>query len=380
MNINEASYGRIYQHTRDNGTFAIIGSEDKDTGESRYEELKQLIKKYEKKYGHLGYNRLSGTYQYKLTGKVTNEKSVIIYDISKKDALSIAKQINQESIIWKESTFFGIIDVEKETVLDRFRKSTLNFTKAIKQGIGSKLQSDQSRTFGYAFEGREIMKRTNLSESIITKLNETIGYAEEETINALTDYYTTQTGSPVSDIRKTGNTGGGLSHHRLTKVTFGDGTVMAFIKKSSDIDLEIYNTKRDNVKYCIDIWDSTYKEDLDAFIAGKQPEGSHKFPLSSDDYVNEMFRLQDAIDQKGDIVVELENSGNNKQDMLKLFDSLPDDFPAILVEGLWNTMHDGKLMTVKQLKEWLNKYNVTMYGGRDKFVIYDNLVYLHIKD
>lgn len=110
--IDEASYGRIYQHTRDNGTFAIIGSEDKDTHKNRYNELKQLIKKYERRYGHLGYNRLSGTYQYKLTGETTSEKSVIIYGISKKDALSIAKRINQESIIWKENNFFGIIDVK----------------------------------------------------------------------------------------------------------------------------------------------------------------------------------------------------------------------------------------------------------------------------
>ena len=121
--IDEASYGRIYQHTRDNNTFAIIGSEDKDTHKNRYNELKQLIKKYERRYGHLGYNRLSGTYQYKLTGETTSEKSVIIYGISKKDALSIAKRINQESIIWKENNFFGIIDV-KGGVLERFKKST----------------------------------------------------------------------------------------------------------------------------------------------------------------------------------------------------------------------------------------------------------------
>ena len=173
--IDEASYGRIYQHTRDNGTFAIIGSEDKDTHKNRYNELKQLIKKYERRYGHLGYNKLSGTYQYRLTGETTKEPSIIVYGISKKDALSIAKRINQESIIWKENTFFGIIDV-KGNILDRFKKSTLNFSKAIKQGIGSRLQSDQTRTFGYAFEGRRmIMNKKNLSESImynLKKLNE----------------------------------------------------------------------------------------------------------------------------------------------------------------------------------------------------------------
>ena len=188
--IDEASYGRIYQHTRDNNTFAIIGSEDKDTHKNRYNELKQLIKKYERRYGHLGYNRLSGTYQYKLTGETTSEKSVIIYGISKKDALSIAKRINQESIIWKENNFFGIIDV-KGGVLERFKKSTMNFSKAIKQGIGSKLQSDQSRTFGYAFEGRKIMSKRNLSEAIKIKLEESEKSASdlakfiEESVNDL---------------------------------------------------------------------------------------------------------------------------------------------------------------------------------------------------
>jgi len=193
--INEASYSRIYQHTRDNGTFAIIGSEDKDTGKNRYNELKQLIKEYEKKYGHLGYNRLSGMYQYKLTGKRTIEPSVIIYNIDKKDALSIARQINQESIIWKENNFFGIIDVNG-SILDRFKKSTLNFTKALQNGIGSRLRSDQSRTFGYAFEGEKIMKKVNLSESILMNLKESTPSTSdlakfiEEKVNTLmtTDY------------------------------------------------------------------------------------------------------------------------------------------------------------------------------------------------
>ena len=42
----EASYSRIYQHTQDDSTFAIIGSEDKDTGENRKRELYDLLKKY----------------------------------------------------------------------------------------------------------------------------------------------------------------------------------------------------------------------------------------------------------------------------------------------------------------------------------------------
>ena len=171
MRIEEASYGRIYQHTRDNGTFAIIGSEDKDTHKSRYDELKSLIKEYEKKYGHLGYNRLSGTYQYQLTGEKVSEKSVIIYDIELKDALSIAKKINQESIIWKENTFFGIIDV-RGSVIERFKKSALNFSKAIKNGIGSRLMSDQTREFGYAFEEVKPVRRNSISESILTYLKE----------------------------------------------------------------------------------------------------------------------------------------------------------------------------------------------------------------
>ncbi len=187
--LSEASYGRIYQHTRDNGTFAIIGSEDKDTHEDRYNELKELIKKYERKYGHLGYNKLSGTYKYQFSNDIANEKSVIIYGINKKDALSIAKQLNQESIIWKENTFFGIINVDGG-ILKRFLKSTLNFSNAIKQGIGSKLQSDQSRTFGYAFEGGKIMNKKNLSEAIMDKLlvngteyKDIYDFANDETVN-----------------------------------------------------------------------------------------------------------------------------------------------------------------------------------------------------
>ena len=169
--INEASYSRIYQHAKDSGTFAIVGSEDKDTHQDRYNELKQLVKTYEHNYEHLGYNRLAGTYKYQDTGEVANEKSLIIYGISKEDALKIAKAINQESIIWKDATFFGIIDADGN-VIQTFSKATLNRSKAEKQGIGSKLRSDQNNTYGYAFEGVKGMNKKRLSESIMMYIKE----------------------------------------------------------------------------------------------------------------------------------------------------------------------------------------------------------------
>ena len=93
--INEASYSRIYQHAKDSGTFAIIGSEDKDTHQDRYNELKQLVKTYEHNYEHLGYNRLAGTYKYQDKDEVANEKSLIIYGISKEDAKKLILEIKE---------------------------------------------------------------------------------------------------------------------------------------------------------------------------------------------------------------------------------------------------------------------------------------------
>jgi hypothetical protein len=181
MEIKEASYSRIWSHTKDDSCFAIIGSEDKDTKANRYKELKELIKGVMVKNPKVGYNKINGTYTYKLTGETTFEKGLMIYNISKEDALRIAAKLNQESIIWKDKDFFGIIETDGE-VLDQFNnpEKGMSFNKAKSSGFGTRLQKDDtnfSRRMGFVFEGRSNMK--NLSLSILKEASYAPGEFEK---------------------------------------------------------------------------------------------------------------------------------------------------------------------------------------------------------
>lgn len=157
--LNEASYSRIYQHTQDDSTFAIIGSEDKDTGANRKRELYDLLRKYKEKTGlRLGFNQAKGVYTYQDENqekKVAQEDSLIIYDIDKKGALDIANAINQESIVWKDPNFFGIL-YTNGTVMTEFDNqagNNMNFTGAESAGFGTKLNNDDISNLGFKFEG-----------------------------------------------------------------------------------------------------------------------------------------------------------------------------------------------------------------------------------
>ena len=108
----EGGLSRIWQHTKDDKTFAIIGSQDKDTKEDRSDELTRLVSKYASQHrGEVGYKYLFGRYEYE-DGTIGEEKSVIIFNIPKEKALEFAsknKGVNQESIIWKDDNFFGFL-------------------------------------------------------------------------------------------------------------------------------------------------------------------------------------------------------------------------------------------------------------------------------
>ena len=166
--LNESSYSRIYSHTQDDSTFAIIGSEDQDTKENRLGELYELIRKYNQKHGHhLGYNKADGTYKYRdrETGKayrVTAEDSLIIYDIDKETALDFAKQLNQQSIVWKDKDFLGLL-YSDGTIMDEFSnepRNNMSFSDAENLGFGTRLKNDIKRKkkgeLGFVFEGRII--------------------------------------------------------------------------------------------------------------------------------------------------------------------------------------------------------------------------------
>ena len=109
--ITGASVGRLLQHLSNANTcFAVIGARDKDTGELRTDELYQLVAQYNEMH-HNGYNKSFGRYEYTegpFKGTTKDEPSIIVYNIPFEDALDIAKQLNQESIVYKDKDKFGI--------------------------------------------------------------------------------------------------------------------------------------------------------------------------------------------------------------------------------------------------------------------------------
>ncbi len=146
----EASLSRLLQHTKNKNSFAVIGSQDKDTKKSRFSELKSLVSRLRNKISNLGFNYLEGTYTYE-DGEQGIEDSLIVYNIPKDDALDIAKQINQESIIWKDDNYFGFLDTNGNEE-GTFSKNSLTFDNQITSMYGSRLKSGNGYKPAFAFE------------------------------------------------------------------------------------------------------------------------------------------------------------------------------------------------------------------------------------
>lgn len=113
--IKEGGLSRLYSHIKGKNSFAIIGSQDKDTRESREKELDALVKDYSRKGKIHGYNYLKGSYTYE-NGEQDYENSIILYNVDKDIALDIGKKLNQETILWKDKDFFGYIKVDDGSV------------------------------------------------------------------------------------------------------------------------------------------------------------------------------------------------------------------------------------------------------------------------
>lgn len=149
--LNEVSLSRLYQHTKDDKSFAIIGSQDQITRMDRSQELIDKLRELTKKYSGIGYNLLKGEYTYddKSTG---SEYSYIIYNIPKEEALKIANDLNQESIIWKDKDYFGFINADG-TLAGEFNNDEKNMafgkedTKAFSSMIPSKHNKGQKFIF-----------------------------------------------------------------------------------------------------------------------------------------------------------------------------------------------------------------------------------------
>lgn len=138
--ITEANLSRIYNHIQDpNTTFAVIGTRDKDTGAEQWMKFRDKMLNLDKRLGKsFGYNIFKGVYTYK-DGRTEDEYSAIILNIPKEEALKIAKELNQESIIWKDNNFFGFIDVDSGKEDNSFTDKTMSFDDSLTKQFGSRL-------------------------------------------------------------------------------------------------------------------------------------------------------------------------------------------------------------------------------------------------
>lgn len=161
--VKEASYSRIYQHTQDDSTFAIIGSSEAvkdDDGnvidyKNRKLDLHKYVRNYCQKHPGCGYNEINGTYTYD-DGSVGSEYSLIIYNIAKSDAIAMGKKLGQECILWKDDNFMGYIYMdgrESDVTFSNSKGKNMNFTNADKVGYGSRLPKDKNTKYGFTFEG-----------------------------------------------------------------------------------------------------------------------------------------------------------------------------------------------------------------------------------
>ena len=134
--VTGASVGRLLHHlSNENSCFAIIGARDKDTGELRTDELYQLVSQYNDLH-HNGYNKSFGRYEYTdgpFKGESKDEPSIVVYNIPLEDAISIAKKVNQESVVYKDKDKFGIYFTDG-SVDTEFDTHSLSFDAKDKDG------------------------------------------------------------------------------------------------------------------------------------------------------------------------------------------------------------------------------------------------------
>ena len=120
------------------------------------------------------FNKVNGTYTYQngdtQEKNTAYEKSLIIYNIDKQPALDIANELNQESIVWKDANFMGLLYADG-SVMQEFKNEpehNMNFSGADELGFGTQLPKDRytKRTkLGFAFEGvvkypKDIVKKS----------------------------------------------------------------------------------------------------------------------------------------------------------------------------------------------------------------------------
>lgn len=177
----EGGLSRIWQYTHNSMTFAIIGSQDKDTREDRSKELVSLIRQLmsnqvntkRKSDGTkmITYKEIEGSYTYD-DGTHGTEQSYLINNISKEQALELGKSVNQESILWKDDDFFGYIycDTGKPDMAFSRDDRNMSFNQEDVQAFGSRLKDKHNKGQGFTFVAEHYVYNGSKTNKVKEKL------------------------------------------------------------------------------------------------------------------------------------------------------------------------------------------------------------------
>lgn len=176
-NISESGLSRIWQYTKNHVSFAVIGSQDKDTKENRFPELVKEVNALMHKDRKITFKKLIGRYTYD-DKTVGEEESLLINNISLEQALALGRSVNQESIIYKDSDFFGFIDCATGEPDGKFSSDDRNmsFNKEDIELFGSRLNSKHNKGQGFLFKMESVYP---VQKSSVRKLGDLTTETEE---------------------------------------------------------------------------------------------------------------------------------------------------------------------------------------------------------
>lgn len=162
--VNESSYSRILQHIQNNDTFAVVsafrGSNSDDENMKLHKQLKGDVRA--KGYGFI--EQKSGySYSEPGTGEegTVDEMSLFIPKISEKEALTLGRKYDQETIIFKDNKKFVLINCSTGGVDMTFKKSSdgrdITFDPSVlKYAFSQLVKANKSQRGKYAFKTDEV--------------------------------------------------------------------------------------------------------------------------------------------------------------------------------------------------------------------------------
>lgn len=150
----ESSLSRVWQHINNpNSTFAIISAFlDEEDDIKNHENLKRDVRNLK-----LGFIEMKSGYSYQTDDgeEFAEEKSLLIPEITKEQAFTLAKKYNQQSIIFKDNSGLKLIgtrsDVGVGKELTSFSNNVTFDSDLVKKAYSSLVKSHANNKKKFAF-------------------------------------------------------------------------------------------------------------------------------------------------------------------------------------------------------------------------------------